>query len=294
MSEKWLLYGVISSSGGDYVGLDGNTVPVWWVDIGLSNDRWVGFSIKGNDLSVGDVVAVVECGDTNDTWGALWGLIPYADAMPSVVGVRSASQAREFAWAYPATSALNYLCRYSGAIGRLYWPARITSIGSTTAMVTDRWATYTRELPFSSDLTPADFSAGDYVLVYDLGARAEIVGWWMMKPGIYTEYNRYRAEFSWVWLSSYPGGTINVTLRLANTFTFASPNVNSLFTAGTYSSVNMSFFIDAPVPAGAVWGSSSIIPIPVGGWKSSMWPLVEESSYFNSTSLLDPTKFYTE
>jgi len=184
MSDKWKLYGVITSSGGNMIGLDGQDLPVWWVDVGLANQRWVGFSVAGAALAVGDVVSIVQCYETNDTWGQVWGLIPYADGQHSVVSVSNYATMRQLEWEYPATCALNWLCNYAGAKQSLYWPGTVTAVGSSSLTVKNRWETFTREVPIDAGLSAGDFSVGDTVLIYSPSPSAEVcVGWWMMQPG---------------------------------------------------------------------------------------------------------------
>lgn len=184
MSDKWMLYGVIGSSGGNMTGLDGQVLPVWWVDVGLANQRWVGFSVTGAALAVGDVVSIVQCYETNDTWGQVWGLIPYADGQHSVVSVSNYATMRQLEWEYPATCALNWLCNYAGAKQSLYWPGTVTAVGSSSLTVKNRWETFTREVPIDAGLSAGDFGVGDTVLIYSPSPSAEVcVGWWMMQPG---------------------------------------------------------------------------------------------------------------
>ena len=187
MSSRAELYGIVSGSAGMSTGLNGEQVQTYWVDTSFGGERWIGFSVKDEVLTAGEVVTIIECGEDGDPWAA-WGLVKYHYGLPMVYSVKHFATRRLFDenQKYRATSALNWLCRAAGAVGRIYWPGRVTSISGSTLTVQSRWAEYSRAVPVSSDLDAADFSVGDYVLVYSPSSGEEVIGWWMMEPS-----NRY-------------------------------------------------------------------------------------------------------
>ena len=296
MSSRAELYGIVSGPAGMSTGLNGEQVQTYWVDTSFGGERWIGFSVKDEPLVAGEVVTIIECGEDGDPWAA-WGLVKYHYGLPMVYSVKHFATRRLFDenQKYRATSALNWLCRAAGAVGRIFWPGRVISISGSTLTVQSRWAEYSRAVPVSSDLAAAEFSVGDYVLVYSTTAGEEVVGWWMMEPGLYSEYNRYTAVFTGVWQNDFPGGKLTYTFSLGKSCLFAEPNTNWTFPAGWHQTAAITFNYEDPIPAGSQIGITLAIPVPVGGWKADMWPMtVSAPGYYSSSNTLDPSMFYNE
>jgi hypothetical protein len=301
MSAKELIYGVVATVVPNCTGVDGGTYTGYIVQKSHFGGTVIGHSIKNVSFVPGDVVRIVQCGESlpygsTDVPLHGWGFLPYASDYPTVLQVPEYSLVRDIETnpRHAATASLNWLCRKAGCIDKLYWPARITGISGSIATVCDQFGAGAYQMPVSSDLSISDFSVGDYVLVYSPSSGEEVIGWWMMAPGMYTEYNRYTAAFVSTWQAYFPGGELYLTFNLGSSFTFAAPNITYDFPAGTHSSATIGFKYDDPIPAGRSIGYSITVPVPVGGWKSSMWPMTLSSTgYYYATNTMDPRMFYT-
>ena len=70
MSSRAELYGIVSGSAGMSTGLNGEQVQTYWVDTSFGGERWIGFSVKDEVLTAGEVVTIIECGEDGDPWAA--------------------------------------------------------------------------------------------------------------------------------------------------------------------------------------------------------------------------------
>lgn len=301
MSAKDMLYGIVSMVVPNCTGLDGGTYTGYLVDVNLFTDPLLGNSIKGTTFSVGDVVTIIQCGESLAFGGTDvpmhgWAFCEYSYSYPSVYQVPNAAIARSICTdpRYSASVSMNWICRHSGAVDSLYWPGRITAISGSTVTVCDQFGAGAYQMPVSSDLSIGDFSVGDYVLVYSPSSGEQVIGWWMMAPSIFSEYNRYYAIFNSIWQTNFPGGEIIYTLSLGTIRTFAPPDTNYDFPVGTYSSVQIGFNYENPIPAGSNIGFTITIPKPANGWNAAMWPMsFAADGYYSATNTIDPTKFFT-
>ena len=302
MSAKELLYGVVATVVPNCTGVDGGTYTGYIVQKSHFGGTVIGHSIKNVSFVPGDVVRIIQCGECL-TYGGTdmplhgWGFLPYSSACPSVLQIPEYSLVRDIETnpKHAATASLNWLCRKAGCIDKLYWPARITGISGSLVTVCDQFGDGAYQMPVSSDLDAADFSVGDYVLVYSTTAGEEVIGWWMMEPGLYSEYNRYMAVFTGVWQNDFPGGEFTYTFSLGKSCLFAEPNTNWTFPAGWHQTAAVTFNYKNPIPAGNQIGITLAIPVPVGGWKNDMWPMtVSAPGYYSSSNTLNPSMFYNE
>lgn len=190
MSAKDMLYGIVSMVVPNCTGLDGGTYTGYLVDVNLFTDPLMGNSIKGTTFSVGDVVTIIQCGESLAFGGTDvpmhgWAFCEYSYSYPSVYQVPNAALARSICTdpRYSASVSMNWICRHSGAVDSLYWPGRITAISGSTVTVCDQFGAGAYQMPVSSDLSIGDFSVGDYVLVYSPTSGEQVIGWWQMEPG---------------------------------------------------------------------------------------------------------------
>lgn len=195
MSAKDMLYGIVSMVVPNCTGLDGGTYTGYLVDVNLFTDPLLGNSIKGTTFSVGDVVTIIQCGESLAFGGTDvpmhgWAFCEYSYSYPSVYQVPNAALARSICTdpRYSASVSMNWICRHSGAVDSLYWPGRITAISGSTVTVCDQFGAGAYQMPVSSDLSIGDFSVGDYVLVYSPSSGEQVIGWWLMAPN-----NKYAA-----------------------------------------------------------------------------------------------------
>ena len=185
MSAKAQLFGVVIAYNPDSIGLNGLPLKTYLVATSFGGEQWEGFSVKGDQLIIGDEVDIIDCGSGLDPWSG-WGLVKRSYGYPTVYNVKHFATQRHIAShiGYQATSAMNWLCRAAGCIGRLYWAGKVAAVWTTTIEVQDPYLLTSRVVPVSSDLLASSFSVGDTVLVYSPSSGEECIGWWLMEPGI--------------------------------------------------------------------------------------------------------------
>jgi hypothetical protein len=136
----------------------------------------VGVSIRGNTLTVGSLVGIVQCGWRGQN--AEWGFFNVDQDMVSVLEPDPAVR-NSMIETCPAGATLNYLAQKSGVVGTRYRPAVVIVVSAATLTVVERWTQKTLDLPVTTELSASDFVVGDIVLI---GAhpdrRVQIEGWW--------------------------------------------------------------------------------------------------------------------
>ena len=271
MSARGEIYGIITGYAGTTTGLNGETLQQYWVDTSWGGERWVGFSVKGVDLTAGDVVDIIDCGLDGDPWAG-WGLVRRAVGLPSAYAIKHWATARgiESDFRYKTTCAMNWLCRAAGAVGRLYWPGRITAIDGSTVTVSGRWGGIARTMPVSSDLSVADFSVGDYVLVYAPSSGEICIGWWLMKPG----ESSFTVSITHNGLVAGEVGTFTVSIANTGTRSLYSVDTNISYLAGSLSELSATTWAAGAIARGetktkeitATAGGSISVP---DGWMTA-------------------------
>lgn len=169
------LFGVVT-------GTDPARGPGWYrVQPSINEPFMSGVSIKGTELSVGQIVAIVQHGGWDDSRRAFAFAETNCDIWSSVELGRSRDNLIDQA---KVGAFLAWLSHKAGRAEELYHPARVTAVGASTLTVAD-WYTGAAlgSLPVAADLSASSFSVGDGVLLrMTPAALKRVEGWWETVP----------------------------------------------------------------------------------------------------------------
>lgn len=149
--------------------------------IEATGERVTGVSIFRDTLATGSACVVIQCGSLA-SGSAEYGFALVSKGLRGIVEFPQASTAllaREGPYSV-AASAIGYL---AGNTRAPYYRARVTAVGSLSLTVTPYDGDVTRAsmvLPVEpwNGLTASQFTAGEAVLVSNVGTSPAVVGWW--------------------------------------------------------------------------------------------------------------------